>query len=444
MKTKLRLFTIVFAFPLIILAQANTADTGLGQANLQQCIEYALKHQPVLQQSGIDEEIADNTIKTALSDWFPQINAAYNVQHALQLPTSFFPDANGNKRATRVGVRNISNIQFTVNQSIFNTDLLLASKTAGDVRQQARQTTASNRIDVVVAVSKAYYNLLLSQKQVKVLDENVVRLETSLRDAYNQYQGGIVDKTDYKRAQIALNITKADRKRASEQVDANYAILKQLMGYTTQNAFSIVFDSLQMEKDVFIDTLQKVQTDNRIEYQLLKTQQSLLQANLKYHKLSYLPAISAYGNYISNFQNEQFKNLYDNVYPSSLIGLQVAVPIFQGKKRIYNIRTANLQLLRLQWSLEDFNNQVNAEYVQALAAYKSNFADYIMLKENLSLTEDVYNTLSLQYRAGIKTYLDVIIAETNLRSAQLNYLTAVNQVLSSKLDMQRALGTVQY
>src|SRR4051794_28030621 len=215
MKTKLRLLIIVFAFPLIILAQTNTNDTVLGQANLQQCIEYALKHQPVIQQSGIDEEIANNTVKTALADWFPQVYATYNVQHALQLPTSFFPDANGNKRATRVGVRNISNVQFTVNQSIFNTDLLLAGKTAGDVRQQARQTTTSNKIDVVVAVSKAYYNLLLAQKQVKVLDENVVRLQASLRDAYNQYQGGIVDKTDYKRAQIALNITKADRKRAS-------------------------------------------------------------------------------------------------------------------------------------------------------------------------------------------------------------------------------------
>lgn len=445
MKPQLRLLFIAYCIlPVFIQAQISTQDTLLNQANLKECIQYALKHQPVLHQSQIDEEITETSIKTSLADWLPQVNATYNLQHALQLPTSFFPDANGNKRATRIGVKNTSNIQLTVNQSIFNRDLLLASQTAGNVRKQARQTTTSNTIDVVVEVSKAYYNLLLTQQQVKVLDENIVRLKRSLQDAYNQYQGGLVDKIDYKRAQVALNNTVADRKRALEQVDANYATLKQLMGYPLQNSFSIIYDSLQMEREVFIDTLQQVQINNRIEYQLLKTQQSLLQANVKYNKWAYLPTISAFGNYIPTFQNDRFINLYNNVYPSSLIGLQVAIPIFQGRKREYNIRSANLQLLRLQWSIEDLNNQLNAEYMQALTTYKGNLAEYNALKENLALAEDVYNTLRLQYTAGIKTYLDVIIAETDLRSTQLNYLTALNQVLISKLDMQKAMGTVQY
>ena len=101
-------------------------------------------------------------------------------------------------------------------------------------------------------------------------------------------------------------------------------------------------------------------------------------------------------------------------------------------------------MTRLQWSIADLNNVINEEYIQALAAYKGSLAEYDALKENLALAQDVYNTLRLQYSAGIKTYLDVIIAETDLRSAQLNYLVALNQVLLSKLDMEKALGTVQY
>lgn len=434
----------IFLFTCHIQGQVSRQDSLLTQASLQDCIQYALKHQPLIHQSLIDEDIAETNIKTTLSEWYPQVNATYNLQHALQLPTSFFPDANGNKRPTKVGVKNTSNIQFTANQNIFNAALLLAGQTAGDVSRQARQTTISNKIDIVVEVSKAYYNLLLSQQQVKVLDENILRLERSLRDAFNQYKGGLVDKTDYKRAQIALNNTKADRKRAQEQVEASYAGLKQLMGYPLQNSFSVVFDSLQMERDVFIDTLQQVRVNNRIEYQLLKTQQNLSQANVKYYKWSYYPTVSAFGNWIPTFQNDKFKDLYNRVYPTSTVGLQVSVPIFQGKKRVYNIRNANLELLRLQWSIEDLANQVNTEYIQALSAYKGNLAEYNSLKENLALAEDVYNTLRLQYTAGIKTYLDVIIAETDLRSTQLNYLTALNEVLSSKLDMQKALGTIQY
>lgn len=430
--------------PLLIHAQKAAPDSILHNASLQQCIQYALAHQPAIHQSLIDEEITETQIKTKLSEWYPQVNAAYNLQHYLQLPTSFFPDANGNKRATQTGVRNTSNILLTVNQSIFSSDLLLARRTAADVRQQSRQTTTRNKIDVVVEVSKAYYDLLVTQQQVKVLDENIVRLERSLRDAFNQYQGGIVDKIDYKRAQIALNNTRADRKRAQDQVEARLANLKQQMGYQVTNPITVVYDSLQMERDVFADTLQSVQPNNRIEFQLLETQQRLLQANLQYFRMAYLPTVSAFGNYVPTFQNDRFFDLYGSAYPSSVIGLQVAVPIFQGKRRIYNIRNANLQISRLQWSVEDLNNTINAQYVQALAAYKGNLASYYALKENLALAEDVYSTLRLQYSAGIKTYLDVIIAETDLRTTQLNYLNALNEALSSKLDMQRALGNIQY
>ena len=75
---------------------------------------------------------------------------------------------------------------------------------------------------------------------------------------------------------------------------------------------------------------------------------------------------------------------------------------------------------------------------------EGNLNDYYMLKENLELARDVYNTIQLQYRSGIKAYLDVITAETSLRSAQSNYANALYQVLSSKLDVQKALGTIKY
>jgi len=52
--------------------------------------------------------------------------------------------------------------------------------------------------------------------------------------------------------------------------------------------------------------------------------------------------------------------------------------------------------------------------------------------------------IELQYRSGVKAYLELITAETDLRNAQSNYSDALYQVLSSKIDVQKALGIVQY
>lgn len=412
-------------------------DSLLSTATLQNCVQYALVHQPVVKQSLLDEQITEYSIKSKLADWYPQIGLDYNLQHYLKLPTTYF-----NGTAIKSGVANSSTAAFSLNQNIFNRDLLLAGRTARDVRTQAKQNTQSNQIDVISNVSKAFYDMLLTQKQLDVLNEDLVRLERSLKDAYNQYQGGIVDKADYKRATIALNNTKAQKKSAEEALIAKNAYLKQLMGYPVNGQLSLVYDTMKMTQEVALDTNVTVTYEARIEYQLLQTQRSLLDAEVKYNKWSFIPTVSAFGTYNFAYLSSEFNKLYSNDYPNSLVGLTLSFPIFQGSKRIYNIKQAELQLKRSDLDVQALRNQINTEYTQAMSAYKSNLNEYLMLKENMDIAKEVYDLIELQYREGIKAYLEVITAQTDLRSAQLNYYNAMYTVLSSKIDLERSLGTL--
>ncbi|MBS0027937.1 TolC family protein [Chitinophaga sp. 22321] len=421
-----------------LFAQQST-DSLLTSATLQECIRYAIAHQPVIRQSLIDEAITDRTVKSKLADWYPQINLDYNIQHYLELPTSIF---GGNP--TKVGVANTSTAQFALNQNLFTRDLLLATNTARDVRKQSRQTTTRNQIDLVANVSKAYYDVLLTAEQIKVLSEDITRLERSLKDANNQYASGVVDKTDAKRATISLNNARAQQKAARELVTAKQAYLKELMGYPANAGdVPLVQDSSSVAAQVTgADTLLVADYKGRIEYQLLQTQESLQRANVRYNKWSYLPTVSAFINYAFAYQSADFGKLYSQDFPNSLLGLKLSLPIFQGGKRVHNIRMAELQLQRTQWDYAALRSQINSQYAQAMATYKSNYNDYLTLKENVQMAKDVYDMLQLQYKEGIKTYLDVLISETELRSAQLNFYNSMYQVLSSRIDLQKALGTL--
>jgi outer membrane protein TolC len=424
-----------------------TTDTTLREATLPNCIRYGLDHQPAIRASLIDEEITETTIKNKLADWYPQLNLTANYQHYLKMPVTIFPDLtnpSGPKRELQTGVRNYLTPQLALTQTIFNRDVLLASRTARDVRQQARQTTTASKIDVVAAISKAFYDVLLTQEQIQVLEETITRLDRSLKDAYYQYQSGVVDKTDYKRAGISLNNVKAQHKGTQELLAARYAYLKQQMGYPVEKPLQLSFDTTHMEGDIPLDTLQHVRYESRIEYQQLQTEQRLLQANVKYNQWSYIPTLSAFGYYNLIYQNDEFSKLVNRSFPNSYIGLGFAWPLFQGGKRMWNIRQANLQLKRNEVEMTDLKNNINTQYSQAMATYKSNLSDFYAQKENLDLASDVYNTLTLQYKSGIKTYLDVIIAETELRATQLNYYNSLYQVLSSKIDVEKALGTLSY
>lgn len=420
-------------------AQQPAGDSLLAEATLDNVIRYALKNQPAVQKALINEAITETTIKGRLADWYPQLNAAYNLQHNFKVQTAVI---GGNP--VKLGVDNTSAVQFTATQNIFNRDALLASRTASDVRRYAKQNTGASKIDVAVSVSKAFYDVLTTQQQIKTTGEDINRLERSLRDATYQYQAGVTDKTDYKRATIALNNAKALLKTNEELLKAKIEYLKALMGYPENAPLDIKYDTLQMENQIVLDTLQATNYSSRIEYQLLETNLKLQQANLKYNKWSFIPNVSANGAYNFNFQNDQFSKLYNTNYPQAFANLSVTVPIFQGGKRIQNIRNAELQINLVEADMRDLRNNINAEYAQALASYKASLASYLALKENLQLAQEVYDVINLQYRNGVKTYLEVITSETDLRTARINYYNALYQLLSAKIDVQKALGQINY
>ncbi|WP_128543654.1 TolC family protein [Larkinella soli] len=444
---KYLLACFVSCWPVFSFAQPRS-DSTLAQATLQACIQYALQHQPLIRQSEIDEAIAERSIRSALSNWYPQISSSYSIQHYLRQPIALFPNlsnpGSGERIPVATSVSNLSTVSFGLSQNLFNRDVLIATRTADTYRQQARQNRVNNQINVTVDVSKAFYDVILTQKQVDILKEDIIRLERSLKDAFNQYKSGIVDRTDYKRASIALNNSRAQQKLYSEQVGAKSQYLKQLMGYPTNGSLTLTYDTLQLVREIAIDTSQVVNPENRIEFQLLKTQQSLLNANVLYNRWAYLPSVSASANYNFVFQNNEFARLYSRSFPNSLVGLSLTLPIYQGGRRIQESRLAELRLQRLQWDLTNLTNAVSAEYAQALANYKASLANYRALEENLELARDVYHVIQLQYRTGVRAYLDVIVAETDLRTTQLTYFNALYQVLESKLDVQRTLGAIQF
>jgi outer membrane protein len=431
---------IGFILVSVLPAQSQSvSDSLLHGGTLQNCVRYALVHQPLVRESLIDEEIAERTIQSKLADWFPQLNLNFNVQHSPQLPVAIVGGVPINQ-----GLANSSNVQFTASQTLFNKDVLLASTSASDVRTFSSQRTSSAKIDVVVNVSKAYYATLVTKQQIALLDEAVLRLEQSYKDAYTKYQGGIVDKTDYMRALIALNNVKAERKQAEESLKARFAALKEQMGYPADADLMLEYVSSETAFEALIDTNQSVDYNKRIEFQILQTQKRLQEDNLNYYRWSFAPSLSAYGGYTINYQNSLVGPLYNQNYPSSFVGLQLSFPLFQGGKRIQQIKQAGLQVDRFDYDLQSLTNNINTQYAVALANYKGNINNYTVLTENLQFAQDVYRTIQLQYKAGTKSYLEFITAETDLRTAQLNRIDALYQLLVSKLDVQKALGTVSY
>lgn len=428
------IINLTFSLHFVLFAQ-SPADTVSGNLNLRDCITYALRNQPAVRQAAIDQEINERDIKIGLSGWLPQVSSSNFYDHYFKGSpiTSATPGVIS-------PINEYSSIGLQASQVIYNNDVLLAAKTANYSRQYYKQNTLSSQINVVSDVSKAFFDVLLSQKQLDIINEDIVRLQRSLKDATNRYDAGVTDKIDYKQATISLNNEIATRKQTQEAIKSKTAYLKQIMGLNPNKPINLQYDSTRYEKEAVIDTNQKLDYNNRIEYQLLQTERNLKDINVNYYRWGYLPSVSVVGEYDYYYLSTRFSNLYSQTYPTSYVGLNLSIPIFQGTKRLQNLSKARLQVERTDLDISNSQNTINTEYIQALAGYKSNYTNWQVLKQNVDLAKDVYNVVSLQYREGIKVYLDVIVAQSDLRTAELNYYNALFQLLSSKIDLQRSLG----
>ena len=315
-QTKRNLFHWLLAPALLLSVVARAQqqppqDSLLQNPTLDKVVEYALTHQPQVQQALADQEITDRIIQGKLADWYPQLNFNANYQRNIDLQTSII---GGNP--IKFGVNNTSSLQFTGTQTIFNRDVLLARSTASKVRIQASQNTSANKIDVVVNVTKAFYDVLATSQQIRVGEEDIIRLQRSLKDATAQYNAGVADKTDYKRATILLANAKATLKTNQEMLVYKQELLKTLMGYPVKGGLEIAYDTLQMEREIELDTTQTLSYASHIDYKLMITQRELQEANVKYAWWGFIPSLNAFGAYFMNYQNNNFGRIWISRFDS--------------------------------------------------------------------------------------------------------------------------------
>ena len=413
---------------------------------LREVLAIGLEQNPVFLQYKNQESIVGYQVKANLSGWLPEVIIDGDYRRFFSQPTAIFPDFNnpesGQFQEVRTGIPFNSSINFSVNQQVINNELIRSHHQASPLKKQATQSLEDFKIELVTQLTSTFYEALLAQEQVQLTQEDIRRQEKQLQDAKLLYETGITDQIDYKRALINIQNSQSALYEYREEIKIKTAFLNSLMGLPKDSILKLTASFEELLSEIDLDTLQQPTVGNRIEYQLLETQRGLQEAEISYQKRKFIPTVAAFYNYNILYLSPIGSELFDQGYPFSLIGIRLNYPLFQGGRRIFESREAALQLNYLELEQQNFNNQVNAEHQEALSRYKNQLYLFNIQERNKKLAEEIYEVVTLQYESGIKNFLEVIIAETDLRTSRINYTRSLFAVLTSKLEVQRTRGQV--
>ena len=128
--------------PECVLSQTHDDSTDAIQTfTLNDCVAYALSHQPGLNQSLLNISVAKTTNAINLSGWLPQVSVSGNLIHYNQLPTTLIVTPGGPPVATRTGVINTAIPELSATQAIFDPQLLYSATSAHLFVEQAEQNS---------------------------------------------------------------------------------------------------------------------------------------------------------------------------------------------------------------------------------------------------------------------------------------------------------------
>jgi len=418
--------------------------------SLTEAIDYSLKHQTAVLNSTIDEEIARNTVKQTVGIGLPQVSASYSFQDFLKLPTTLLPGEFSNPPSStpipvKFGTKYNSTAGIELNQLIFDGSYIVGLQASKTYKELSVRNSKRTRIETAVAVTKAYYGALVNGEQLSLIDANLSQLTKSLNDTEAMFKNGFVEKIDVDRLQVLKNNLETERENVIRLLQMNIDMLKFQMGMPVQASLKLT-DKIS---DVRAEPVPVMGTDttayrSRIEYSLLETQKKLNELDLKRQKSLFLPTLRGFASASKNFQSDEFAKHFDQSFPTSVIGLTLSWNLISGGQRIYQVRNAKLEVMKTENELFNAKNGITNEISVAQKVYINSLRSVENQQRNLTLSQEILRVTRIKYEQGVGSSLEVTNAETAVKEAQNHYITALYDLLISKVDLEKAAGRINY
>jgi len=174
---------------------------------------------------------------------------------------------------------------------------------------------------------------------------------------------------------------------------------------------------------------------------LITTQEALTKLNVKKEKYSRLPSVGSFLNYSRNAFRNDFSFFGDGKwYPTTVWGISVKIPIFDGFGQTARIEQAKLDLEKVRNQKMQLSQRLKLLAATSKNEYNSAYERFTTEKENLELAEKIKNKSFIKYKEGVASSLDLIQAENQYLTTQGNYIQSIVQLLNAKADLDKVLN----
>lgn len=397
---------------------------------LQDCLDYALKHNIQVQKNRINEERGEVTLWQDKGALFPSLSFSTNQSVGYRPFTEVISVVQGDQvTSTRSNVTYQGTYGLNANVTLWNGGINYKN-----IKQQELQnritalTTEQSELTIQEQIAQLYVQIMYTKEAEKVNEQLLSTAQSQYDRGVEMMKQGQMARADVVQLEAQLSSAKFSVVNSRTQL-ANYKRqLKALLELDLNTAFDVA-GTIPTDEQVLavVPSAQEAYAkaiDVRPEIKSAELSIEAADMQLNIAKRGFLPTIGASAslgsNHTTGSKNGWGEQMKTNLNMSA--GLNFSVPIFDNRRNQSNVKTAKLQQLNSKLDLQDKKNALSSTIEQYWLNANNGQQNYIAAKSRVKSQEASYELLNEQFQNGLKNTVDVLQGRDNVISAEQDML----------------------
>ena len=439
-------FLIIFSLFL-----ANTSGQNLPESlSLNEAIEFGLSNNRSI--INADREI----LKAKKERWktiaigLPQISSEINYQNFLEMPVSlvpaeFFGGQMGTFSELTFGTEQNMIGSVKMEQLLFDGSYLVGLEASRIYLKISENLFEKTNLEVKKLITTTYTNVLIAQYNISFLEKNKKTLEVNLKEIHELFKNGFEEEESVEQMQLSLSQVNSNLKYAENLMKITEAMVKFVIGYPTEKPL-LLRSNLEdiFNEELYFKTIPEITNiSNNIDIKIADNNVKSEALQFKYEKSKSLPKLSGFINqtYTGNSNEFTFADRDQKWYRSSLVGLNLKIPLFSSLGRSAISQKAKISLDQAITELTETQERIRIEVNAAYNDYDLAVDNYFTEKENLRLAERIEKKNQIKFFEGIVQSFELRMSQIQLYNAQNNFVTAIHSVINKKTQLETLLNS---
>ena len=441
---KIKLFIGLSLFSILIQGQELPDSLTLNEA-----IAYGLTNNRSIINADRDIQKAKKDRWKTIASGLPQISSEVNYQNFLEMPVSlvpaeFFGGNPGEFSELTFGTEQNMIGSLKVEQLVFDGSYLVGLEASRVYLSISENLFEKTHLEIKKLITNLYSNALLAKYNIVFLEKNKASLEENFVEIHQLFKNGFEEEESVEQIQLSLAQTNSRLKYAKNLLHIQEDMLKFVIGYPIDSPLKLAdeLDDIFNEDLYFVTLPNPDDIQNNIDIRIADNNVKAEALLLKLEKSKALPKVNAFINrtYTGNSNDFTFGDSDQKWYGSSLLGLNVKIPIFSSLGRNASTQKAKISLDQAKTQLEETQYKIRIEVDAALSDYQLSIDNYYTEKENLRLAESIERKNQTKFYEGMVQSFELRMAQVQLYTAQSNFVAAIQQVITNKLALETLLN----